>query len=380
MSNEQLFGQFRSAVAGYRPGGENYAPLLIAQSGTFRTCYSPFEYINPVARVVFVGITPGRQQAANALARAQAGLADGESEMQILRAAKEFASFSGAMRTNLVDCLDAIGVNRWLGIESTATLFDGHAELAHFTSVLRYPTFVDNENYSGKPEILKTPFLMNQVDRWFATELGLVPGAIWVPLGPTPTAILESLSQRGMLDRARILAGLPHPSGANAERISYFLGRKLAKDLSAKTHAAQLDLHKERLLRQVAALRGPSTHSPIVSREATTQRKQTVPSAPSMVAGELQASAPIDTRPATHDPIEVPIAKDGSWFGPHLERRSGFTIGEKGEEMLVTNFLEAVRLLSKMRSPCWRRPNANGNWGIVTGIRWALPTETGLRP
>lgn len=258
MSDDQLFERFKSAVAAYRPGGESDAPLLITESGVLRTCYSPFEYINPAARVVFVGITPGRQQAANALARAQAGLADGESEMQILRAAKEFASFSGAMRKNLVDCLDAIGVNRWLGVQSNATLFDGHSELAHFTSVLRYPTFVDRQNYSGKPDILKTPFLMNQVDRWFATEPALVPAAIWVPLGPTPTAILESLSRRGMLDGARILAGLPHPSGANAERISYFLGRKLAKDLSTKTNAVQLDINKERLVSQIAAFTAPS--------------------------------------------------------------------------------------------------------------------------
>lgn len=67
----------------------------------------------------------------------------------------------------------------------------------------------------------------------------------------------------------------------------------------------------------------------------------------------------------------VPVAKDGSWFGPHLARRDGsYTIGSKGEEMQLASFEQALRHLEKMATPRWRRPNAKGNWGIVSGVEW----------
>jgi hypothetical protein len=58
----------------------------------------------------------------------------------------------------------------------------------------------------------------------------------------------------GKLDPARVLEGLPHPSGANAERIAYFLGRKPREMLSAKTSAASIDAARERIKALVEAL------------------------------------------------------------------------------------------------------------------------------
>ena len=40
-----------------------------------------------------------------------------------------------------------------------------------------------------------------------------------------------------VLSAARVLSGLPHPSGANAERIAFFLGRKKREDVSSKVDA-----------------------------------------------------------------------------------------------------------------------------------------------
>lgn len=42
--------------------------LLIDREGNLSVYYAPFEYVNPAARVVIVGITPGRTQMRNALA------------------------------------------------------------------------------------------------------------------------------------------------------------------------------------------------------------------------------------------------------------------------------------------------------------------------
>ncbi|MCX7512576.1 ASCH domain-containing protein [Frateuria hangzhouensis] len=86
------------------------------------------------------------------------------------------------------------------------------------------------------------------------------------------------------------------------------------------------------------------------------------------------AEPPTDA-PLSDQPSMVPVAKCGSWFGPHLARRGCFTIGAKGEEVSLADYAQALAALRAMRAPRWRRPNSNGNWGIVTGVRWCHPDE-----
>ena len=71
----------------------------------------------------------------------------------------------------------------------------------------------------------------------------------------------------------------------------------------------------------------------------------------------------------------VPVAKDGSWFSPDLARSHGFTIGAKGSEVVFADYGDALQELRTMDAARWRRPNSNGNWGIVTGIRWESPAR-----
>lgn len=216
--------------------------------------YAPFEHIQRGARIVIVGITPGAQQARNALAEIRRQLTAGADHALALRAAKTFASFSGPMRTNLVAMLDHIGLARWMGLDSTAELWTSRSDLVHFTSAIGYPVFVNGENYSGSPSMVSTPLLREALLRYLAEEVSALPGAVWVPLGPKANEGLELLVKRGLLSADRLLAGLPHPSGANAERISYFLGRKDRVLLSAKTAPDAIDHHRARLLNQVAHL------------------------------------------------------------------------------------------------------------------------------
>lgn len=72
------------------------------------------------------------------------------------------------------------------------------------------------------------------------------------------------------------------------------------------------------------------------------------------------------------DFVFVPVADDGSLFRPSLKRDrvQHFTIGAKGSEEAIAEFDEALQKLSRMEVPYWRRPNANGNWGIVSGQSW----------
>jgi len=75
-----------------------------------------------------------------------------------------------------------------------------------------------------------------------------------VPLGPKVGLALDWLAQRGVVPAARILHGIPHPSGANAERIAYFLGRKDKSTLSSRTNGAQIDADRLALRARMAAL------------------------------------------------------------------------------------------------------------------------------
>lgn len=216
--------------------------------------YAPFDHVNLSARIVLVGLTPGRQQAVNALRAAQQALRSGATETQAAERAKVFASFSGPMRTNLVAMLDKIGIARWLGLATTATLWDEDSRLVHFTSALRYPVFVDGQNWSGSPDMFRSADMREWLNTYTGTELSELGNAVFVPLGPKVGAALNWLADNGRISRDRILEGIPHPSGANSERIAYFLGTKAAADLSAKTNPAPIEAGRDKLLRRIASL------------------------------------------------------------------------------------------------------------------------------
>jgi hypothetical protein len=216
--------------------------------------YFPVGPVNVEAQVVIVGLTPGRQQWRNALIEARRCLRAGHSEAETLAAVKVFASFSGPMRGKLVEMLDSIGVNRLLHVQSTASLWADDVGLVHFTSALRFPVFVDGENYSGRPPILKTPLLQRQLMKGFAAQAARLPQAIFVPLGPTVGDALEFVAGRTRLDDNRVLVGLPHPSGANAERIAFFLGQKARHALSVKVNPERLIAARADLEAKIARL------------------------------------------------------------------------------------------------------------------------------
>lgn len=70
--------------------------------------------------------------------------------------------------------------------------------------------------------------------------------------------------------------------------------------------------------------------------------------------------------------MAVPVAADGSVFDPVTCRRAGgYWVGPKGRENKFARYDDALAALNLMSKPYWRRPNANGRWGIVLGRRWA---------
>lgn len=246
----------RLDLAAYRRGATP-SELTLSEGRDLFVSYAPFDHIARQAELVLVGLTPGRTQAANALEALQAQLRAGRDLEGALAAAKSTASFSGSMRSSLIAMLDLVGVPQKFGRDSAAAFFEPGSPLVHFTSMLRYPVYLPGgANYSGAPAPLSHPVLRKMVETHLAEEAAALPRAIWVPLGGHAEAGLKHLADAGRLDPARILTGLPHPSGANAERIAYFLGRKSRAALSAKTNADRIDAARERLQRQVAGLAG----------------------------------------------------------------------------------------------------------------------------
>ena len=239
-------------------GSNDHLPtsLRLTGSGALETYYAPFEHINREARITICGITPGLQQARNALNAARQCLRDSMSHDEALAQAKQTASFSGPMRRNLIEMLDHLGLPAWLGIDDSAQLFDRHAHLVHYTSALRNPVFVKGKNYSGTPAMLKQPALRQQVEITLVEEVRALPHNLFLPLGPKVVEVFQMLVNQGVLDRTQVLDGMPHPSGANAERIAYFLGRKPREALSIKVNPDTIDRARHDLMAKITAISG----------------------------------------------------------------------------------------------------------------------------
>lgn len=86
--------------------------------------------------------------------------------------------------------------------------------------------------------------------------------------------------------------------------------------------------------------------------------------------GALGSAHKAEPAEAIDDLVFVPVARDGTWFSPDCRASGRFTIGAKGAEEKYSDYFTALEALVRMHTPRWRRPNANGIPGIVTGIRF----------
>jgi hypothetical protein len=252
---ERFLPALRGLSGPVRLTDELVEAFTIEKESGIRVVWAPFSYIpQKGARVVLVGITPGRFQAERALSTFADALAEGLGLDDAFRRVKTTASFSGPLRANLVAMLDQVGLQKPLGLNTCADLFKPGGDLVHFTSALHFPVFINGANYTGTPDLLCTPILRYWVDTILTDEARRLPGSLWIPLGPRPSKALRHLADQGLIDPMKILDGLPHPSGANAERIAFFLGRKERSALSGKTSPEAIEIARDRLRAQVKAL------------------------------------------------------------------------------------------------------------------------------
>ena len=198
--------------------------FLLEDEGRMQVFWIPFERLNPRARIAIIGLTPGWYQMQQAFTAARDALRVGVTdEIAVLEYVDRQAGFAGSLRTNLVGMLDAIGLPAALGVDSSAQIFDRRDDLAHGTSALGYPVFVDGKNYAGSsPRVERSPMLTAYVHQLLAAELALVPQALVLPLGNAAENCLRMLIATDQLSERRCLFGFPHPSGANGHRASRF--------------------------------------------------------------------------------------------------------------------------------------------------------------
>ncbi|MCV9884177.1 hypothetical protein [Metabacillus halosaccharovorans] len=199
----------------------------IASENELSMYYSPHnEFINDQAKLIIVGITPGWHQMKVAFEQIKQYLAFKRnlSLDHILVETKKAASFSGTMRKNLIDMLDQIRISQVLHIPDAASLFDVNRDLIHTTSVIKYPVFFQNKNYTGhKPKVQQSPLLTTYAYGNFVDELNQIKSsALVIPLGRMVEEILQHILKSRNLTKHIYLFGFPHPSGANGHRIRQF--------------------------------------------------------------------------------------------------------------------------------------------------------------
>lgn len=217
-------GEIDAAILGDSPSQLRDEALSLGRDGDYSAFYAPFDWVNDGADVVIVGVTPGRQQAADALKVLRRALLTGAPPDEAARLAKESASFKGGMRSLGARLMDHFGLHELFGLTSTADLFGAARARAHYTSALRYPVLKQLGNYAGDRRLLGRPFLRRMVDEHLAEELAGIADAWIVPFGPTALLAVESLAARGVINQTRVLGGILHPGGQQWNRYNVQLG------------------------------------------------------------------------------------------------------------------------------------------------------------
>lgn len=188
--------------------------------------YSPFNLIKPNlhAKVIFLGLTPGKQQAEEATVLLDKSITNGKNYVDFESEFRNLVPFKGTMRTNLVQMLDEIGLNKKLKIESCEDLFLLKSHLADMTSLLKLPVYKNKKNYSGSPIPIKNDLLTKLIKEYFLKDLEEFKSDILiVPFGKTVSNTLKDLE----IDKRFILLdNFPHPSGANGHRLKVFNANK----------------------------------------------------------------------------------------------------------------------------------------------------------
>ena len=147
---------------------------------------------------MIVGITPGLHQMKKSYSTVLNVMNQQLSDEEVLNEVKKNSSFEGPMRKNLIQMLDELGLNNYLGLSSSSELFDTASHMVQTMSVLPYPVFYNGKNYNGSiPNILKTEVLQRHILDYTAGELNKLNDALIIPLGVNVSNVIVYLADNG---------------------------------------------------------------------------------------------------------------------------------------------------------------------------------------
>lgn len=202
--------------------------LLLHSDKKIDVYFAPLDHVAASAKVLLVGLSPSRAQMHTALTVVTEHLRAGEGPEESLAAVDITAGYAATTRANLVSMTDGIGLHSALGLESCATLFGRGSGLLSATHAIAHAVFVrtpgrPGRNYAGTPPLDRHPLLSAFATQVLAANARLAPDALVVPLGNAATVATRLAG----LDPRRVVAGFPHPSGANGHRLADFTSRQV---------------------------------------------------------------------------------------------------------------------------------------------------------
>jgi hypothetical protein len=164
------------------------------------------------------------------------------------------------MRLIAATLMDHFGLHRLFDLPSCSDLFGAAARRVHYTSVFRFPVLrVQNgkwRNYSGT-SWANSKLLRATVEEHLIPELTTLRQAWLIPFGPIPSEVLDGLGRRGVIDPAKVLSGLNHPSGTQWNRHNCQLDRAdhqaCAPNVGCKTIQARSEALRARVRCALAA-------------------------------------------------------------------------------------------------------------------------------
>jgi hypothetical protein len=188
--------------------------------------WAPFDYINRDAKLVIVGVTPGPNQALRSYQAVRLAVARGAEPQTEIAKIKVDSSFRGdVIESNLKSLLEHSGLAERAGIQDIDDLWAGEAHKVHFTSTIRYPTFIGDKLFNNQIDSLRHPVLRRYVETYLSEELAAVPlDAVIVALGQKGSRIVRHAARVSGIASGRVEA-LPHPSSSANGAVRDYLSK-----------------------------------------------------------------------------------------------------------------------------------------------------------
>lgn len=278
----------------------------------------------------------------------------GEAEAETINEA--FVAFAGHVQGGDIDTVDALEEEVWAGYHPIPLLF---ARLRWYGELGRYH-YTDGASPKDSPALKTDLSLAAEFHEWLPTN--------WVAL--TETRGKGVFGKVLQIAEARYCLDTGAPLTVDQIIVLSGLNRRSVMNAISKGGEAGLTVNSDGLISNVDACQWLARRKHFVF---------TKPYRPDAETGEERDAAGPNTGEETVEYVFVPVTDDGAAFLPNLRRKSGYQIGKYGEERYIEDYFEALKALQAMHTPRFRRPNAEGNWGIKVAVGWRRVPLSELR-